>query len=245
MSIWIGVAMLAAVFTTSAISGVFGMAGGLILLALLLSFLPVGTAIAVQGIVQIIANGSRAIFSRAFIDWRILGTMMAGLATAGLILWIARYVPSLATVYIAVGLMPILVWIPAAKLKLDAAKPLHAFVCGFLGGGFNLTVGVSGPSIDIFFIRTTLDRRTIVATKAAMQVLSHLSKVVFYWQATMVLTPQEWGAVVVAAPFAIAGTSAGYWVLQRMNDVNFRVWMRWIVTAIGIYYLIQGISLLV
>ncbi len=245
MSIWIGLAMLGAVFTTSAISGVFGMAGGLILLALLLLMLPVGTAIAVQGVIQIVANGSRAILSRAFIDWRILGVMMLGLATAGVILWIARYTPALATVYIAVGLMPILVWLPASWLQLDAAKPLHAFACGFLGGGLNLTVGVSGPSIDIFFIRTTLDRRTIVATKAAMQVLSHISKVVFYWQATLVLTPSEWGAVALAAPFAIAGTSAGYWVLQRMSDVNFRLWMRWIVTAIGIYYLVQGILLLV
>ncbi|MET3898816.1 putative membrane protein YfcA [Devosia sp. UYZn731] len=245
MSIWIGVAMLAAVFTTSAISGVFGMAGGLILLALLLIVLPVGTAIAVQGVIQIVANGSRAILSRKFINWRILGTMMMGLATAGVILWIARYTPALATVYIAVGLMPILVWIPASWLQLDAAKPVHAFVCGFVGGGLNLTVGVSGPSIDIFFIRTTLDRRTVVATKAAMQVLSHIAKVVFYWQATMVLTSLEWGAVALAAPFAIAGTSAGYWVLQRMTDVNFRVWMRWIVTGIGVYYLVQGTLLLI
>ena len=245
MSIWIGLAMLAAVFTTSAISGVFGMAGGLILLALLLIILPVGTAIAVQGVIQIVANGSRAIMSRKFIDWRILGTMMLGLATAGVILWIARYTPALATVYVAVGLMPILVWIPASWLQLDAAKPLHAFACGFIGGGLNLTVGVSGPSIDIFFIRTTLDRRTVVATKAAMQVLSHIAKVVFYWQATMVLTSIEWGAVALAAPFAIAGTSAGYWVLQHMTDVNFRVWMRWIVTGIGGYYLMQGVLLVV
>lgn len=245
MSIWIGVALLAAVFVTSTLSGVFGMAGGLILLALLLLILPVGTAIAVQGIVQIIANGSRAILSRKFIDWRILAIMMAGLATAGIILWVVRYTPALATVYIAIGLMPILVWIPASWLKLDAARPLHAFICGFLGGGLNLTVGVSGPSIDIFFIRTTLDRRTIVATKAAMQVLSHISKVVFYWQATMVLDALEWGAVILAAPFAIAGTSAGYWILQRMTDVNFRVWMRWIVTAIGAYYLVRGVLLLV
>ena len=245
MTIWIGLAMLAAVFATSMLSGVFGMAGGLVLLALLLLVLPVGTAIAVQGMVQVIANGSRAILSRKFIDWRILGIMMTGLATAGIILWIVRYTPALATVYVAIGLMPILVWIPASWLQLDAARPLHAFICGFLGGGLNLTVGVSGPSIDIFFIRTTLDRRTIVATKAAMQVLSHLSKVLFYWQATMVLSAFEWGAVILAAPFAIAGTSAGYWILQRMTDVNFRAWMRWIVTAIGAYYLVRGVLLLV
>lgn len=243
MSIWIGIALLVAVFATSTISGVFGMAGGLILLALLLLILPVGTAIAVQGAIQIIANGSRAWMSRAYIDWRILGTLLLGLLAAGVLLWIVRYSPSLATVYIAIGLMPILVWIPAGWLQLDASKPLHAFACGFLGGGLNLAVGVSGPTVDIFFIRTTLDRRTIVATKAAMQVMSHAAKVVFYLQATLVLSGWEWGAVALAAPFAIAGTSAGYAVLQRMSDVNFKMWMRWLVTAIGGYYLVQGVLL--
>ena len=43
---------------------------------------------------------------------------------------------------------------------------------------------------------------------------------------------------------AIAGTSAGYWVLQRLTDANFKRWTRLIVTAIGIYYLIRGLTLL-
>jgi uncharacterized membrane protein YfcA len=67
-----------AVFATSALSGVFGMAGGLVLLAILLAMLPVATAIAVQGAIQIVANGSRAWFSRAHIDWRVLGVICTG-----------------------------------------------------------------------------------------------------------------------------------------------------------------------
>ena len=245
MSIWVGAALLVVVFCTSALSGIFGMAGGLILLGVLLAILPVSTAIAVQGAIQIIANGSRAFFSRAFIDWAILGIICLGLVTAGIILFIIRYTPNLATVCIAIGLLPILVWIPQSWLALDASKPHHAFICGLLGGGLNLAVGVSGPTVDIFFIRTPMDRRTIIATKAATQVISHASKVLFYWNATMVLTPFEWAAIALAAPFAIAGTSAGHWVLQRLTDANFRAWTRWIVTAIGIFYLARGISLLI
>lgn len=245
MAVWVGVALVLAVFFTSMLSGIFGMAGGLVLLAVLLTILPVGTAIAAQGAIQIVANGSRAIFSRAFIDWRILGMICLGLLTAAVMLFIIRYTPDLATVCIAVGLMPILVWIPRRWLELDASKPLHAFVCGLLGGGLNLAIGVSGPTVDIFFIRTQMDRRKVIATKAATQVLSHAAKVVFYWQATMVLAPFEWGAIALAAPFAIAGTSAGYWVLQRLTDVHFRALTRWLVTAIGIFYLARGISLLI
>jgi len=245
MPIAIAAALLVAVFFTSMLSGVFGMAGGLVLLAILLTILPVSTAIAVQGAIQIIANGWRAFLSRAFIDWTILGFICLGLLAAGVVLYLVRYTPDLATVCIAIGLMPILVWIPKHWLALDASKPHHAFLCGLLGGGLNLAVGVSGPTVDIFFIRTMMDRRQVIATKAATQVISHASKVVFYWNAAAVLTPFEWGAIAMAAPFAMAGTSAGHWILQRLTDANFRAWTRWIVTAIGIFYLLRGISLLI
>ena len=245
MTLSIAAALLVAVFFTSMLSGIFGMAGGLVLLGVLLFMLPVGTAIAVQGAIQIIANGSRAWFSRAFIDWRVLATMTSGLVIAGALLFLLRYVPDLATVCIVIGLLPILLWIPQSWLSLDASKPHHAFICGFLGGGINLAVGVAGPTIDMFFIRTPMDRRTIIATKAAAQVVNHAGKVLFYWNATMVLTGWEWGAVALAAPFAVLGTSAGYWVLQRLTDANFKSWTRLLVTAIGIYYLIRGLTLLI
>ena len=245
MTLPIAAALLVAVFFTSMLSGIFGMAGGLVLLGILLFILPVGTAIAVQGAIQLIANGSRAWFSRAYIDWRVLAIMAAGLLTAGVLLFILRYVPDLATVCIVIGLLPILLWIPQSWLALDASKPHHAFICGFMGGGINLAVGVAGPTIDMFFIRTPMDRRTIIATKAAAQVVNHAGKIAFYWNATMVLTGWEWGVVALAAPFAVLGTSAGYWVLQRLTDANFKSWTRLLVTAIGIYYLIRGISLLI
>lgn len=245
MTLAITAALLVAVFFTSMLSGIFGMAGGLVLLGILLLMLPVGTAIAVQGAIQIVANGSRAWFSRAYIDWRVLAIMTLGLLVAGALLFTIRYVPDLATVCIVIGILPVLLWIPQSWLALDASKPHHAFICGFLGGGVNLGVGVAGPTIDMFFIRTPMDRRAIIATKAAAQVVNHTAKIIFYWQSTAVLTGFEWGWVAVAAPFAILGTSAGHWVLQRLTDANFKSWTRLLVTAVGIYYLLRGISLLI
>lgn len=243
--IWIGAVLLLSVFLTSMLSGIFGMAGGLVLLGILLLVLPVGTAIAVQGAIQLIANGSRAYFSRTYIDLRVLAIMTGGLVTAAIALFILRYTPDLATVCITIGVLPILLWIPQHWLALDASKPRHAFLCGLLGGGINLAVGVAGPTIDMFFIRTPMDRRTIIATKAAAQVVNHAAKIAFYWSATANLAPFEWGAIALAAPFAVLGTSAGHWVLQRLTDANFKRWTRLIVSAIGIYYLARGISLLI
>lgn len=232
------------VLATSTLSGVFGMAGGLVLLAVLLTMLPVATAIAVQGAIQIVANGSRAWFSREFIDWRVLGWICLGLVVAAIALFIVRYTPDLATVCIAIGLMPILVWIPKHWLALDASKPLHAFFCGLLGGGLNLAVGVSGPTVDIFFIRTEMDRRVVIATKAATQVVSHAAKVVFYGAVATAVGAGDWLLVLIAAPFAVAGTNLGYHILQRMTDDGFRKWTRWVVTAIGVFYMYRGLTLL-
>jgi uncharacterized protein len=244
MSPLIAAAVVVAVFFTSTLSGIFGMAGGMILLAGLLAVLPVATAIAVQGAIQIVANGSRAWFSRAHIDWRIISMMVAGLLLAAFILYLLNYVPDLATVCIVVGLMPILVWLPKSWLALDASRPGHALLCGFVSGGLNLAVGVAGPSIDIFFIRTEMDRRKIIATKACMQVVSHGAKVIFYGATAAAMTGGDWLLVAIAAPFAIAGTNLGYHILQRLSDEGFRRWTRWIVTLLGIFYLVRGIGLL-
>jgi uncharacterized membrane protein YfcA len=245
MNLLLAAALLVSVFATSMLSGIFGMAGGLILLGILLLVLPVGTAIAVQGAIQLVANGSRAWFSRGYIDWRVLAIMTAGLLSAALLLLLIRYTPDLATVYVVIGLLPILLWIPQSWLALDASKPHHAFICGLLGGGINLAVGVAGPTLDMFFIRTAMDRRAIIATKAAAQVVNHGAKILFYWQATALLNPLEWSAIALAAPVAILGTSAGHWVLQRISDANFKSWTRLIVTAIGAYYLLRAAFLLI
>ena len=52
--------ILAATLITAAISGVFGMAGGLLLMGVLTAFTPVATAMVMHGFIQIISNFSRA-----------------------------------------------------------------------------------------------------------------------------------------------------------------------------------------
>lgn len=242
MSVAILIGMACTVFLTSLLSGVFGMAGGLILLWILLFLMPVGTAIAVHGVIQMVSNGARAWFSRAYIDYRILSFLFFGLAVSAAVLLFLDYEPNIVVVSIAIGLMPVLVWLPVQRLHLDASRPSHALICGLVAGALTVGVGVSGPTIDIFFIRTTMDRRKVIATKAATQLISHATKVVFYWNATSALPAGDWMAVALAAPIAILGTRAGNSILQRMTDQNFRAWTRWIVTAVGAIYLVQALQ---
>ncbi|NVF15213.1 sulfite exporter TauE/SafE family protein [Vreelandella maris] len=244
MSLWIGVALVSVVFFTSMLSGVFGMAGGLVLLWFLLLVFPAGTAMAVHGVIQLTANGSRAWLSRHYIVWRIVAFMALGVLSAAGLLLLFNYSPNAASVSILIGLMPILVWMPKRWFHLDANRASHAFCCGIASGGLTIAAGVSGPLIDIFFVRSRMDRRQVVATKAMIQVVAHSIKIIFYLGAAMALSAGEWGIVLLAAPFAMLGTQAGNRILHRLTDANFRTWTRWIVTGIGIFYFAQGIFLL-
>ena len=63
--------ILVTVLVTAFISGIFGMAGGLILMGVLAAMLPVATAMVVHGAVQMVSNGYRAFLWRQYIHWRV------------------------------------------------------------------------------------------------------------------------------------------------------------------------------
>jgi uncharacterized membrane protein YfcA len=246
MTVLIGAFVVAMAFLTATLSGVFGMAGGLVLMGALALVLPVSAAFVTHGLLQLVANGWRAILHRRHVEWRIVAVYAAGsLAAAGVVALVALQ-PSKPLLYLLLGLVPGLVWIPQGWLNLDAADPRQAFVSGFGVTGLNLTAGVAGPLLDIFFVRTALTRHAIVATKAATQVFSHLMKIVIYGAPLMATggkgLPPLW-VFALAVPLSMAGTAAGGLILNRMSDVNFKRWLRWIVTVIGATYLVQAAQL--
>jgi len=55
--------------------------------------------------------------------------------------------------------------------------------------------------------------------------------------------PAAW-ILALAIPLSLAGTQAGGLVLDRMSDAVFRRWTRWIVTGIGVFYLVQAARLI-
>lgn len=239
------IAILVSVFVTAMISGIFGMAGGLILMGVLAAFLPVSAAMVVHGVVQAVSNGWRAILLVRWIDWRILGIYMTGSATAAAVLYFAAFQLPKPWLFIVLGLVPAVIWIPRKWLKLDAADPVQAAICGFLVTGLNTVAGVSGPLADVFFVAAPRDRRIIVATKAATQVVSHLVKIGYYIVPAMAAgaMPQAYW-LLIAGPLAIAGTTLGTRLLNAMSDVQFRNWTKWIVTGIGLIYVLRGALLL-
>lgn len=243
MTLLAAAVVVAAAFLTAAVSGVLGMAGGLLLMGVLLLVLPPALAFVVHGLLQLVSNGWRAVLQRRHlrprvVAWYALGSVLA----AGTVATVA-FVPSKPLTYLVLGLVPMLVWLPKGRLSLDAERPRDAVLAGLSVTGLNLVAGVSGPLLDVFFVRTGMGRHSVVATKAATQVLAHAAKVLVYGAALSGGQQVPWAVVAAAVPLSVLGTVVGGRLLDRLTDASFGTITRWVVTAIGGVYLAQAAAL--
>lgn len=237
--------IIVAALVTSFVSGIFGMAGGLMLMGVLAFLLPVSAAMVVHGTIQSVSNGWRAILWHRWIDWRILGLYLIGSAAAAALLFAFMIRLPEAWLFIVLGLVPGLLWLPLKQFALDARKTSHAVASGVGVTGLGIVAGVSGPLLDVFYVTTDMDRRTVVATKAATQVVAHGFKIAYYIVPAMAaeaLAEPYW--LLAAIPMAMLGTTLGAQVLKRMSDIQFRNATKWIVTVLGAIYVVRGILLL-
>ena len=235
----------AVVIVTSVISGIFGMAGGLILMLILGLMLPVQAAMVLHGITQFFSNGWRAVIWRQWIDWRIIGLYTLGAVPAILVPLAFAYVPEKPVMLVLLGIVPYLAPAIPERWALDATKPAHAVACGFSVAGLQLIAGVAGPLLDTFFVRSKIDRRAVVATKAATQAMSHTLKVGYYGvlvSQVPALGLDVYGAAIAAA---VIGTTLAGPVLEKMSNENFRRWTKTIVLIIGGISVAQGLWLLI
>ena len=237
---WTMLLILVAVFATSVLSGVLGMAGGIILMAILVALYSVSAAMIVHGIVQGTANGSRAFFLRQHIVWRVMPQYLAGaaIALAGFIA--AGLLPEPGWVLIVIGSFPFLARVAPKLRALDITRPFTAVVCGGVVTAAQLFAGASGPLLDVFYLRAPLTRHQIVASKALTQTLGHALKLVYYGA---IIGAQEslppW-FLVAAVAIAVLGTRLGTRLIDRFDDDGFRRTSGYVIMSIGAYCIVRG-----
>src|ERR1700733_570396 len=81
------------ILLSSFVSGVFGMAGGMILLGVLLNYFDVSSAMILFSIIQFCANGWRAYQWRHYVRWPIFFKYVAGAALAFTFMYAVKFVP--------------------------------------------------------------------------------------------------------------------------------------------------------
>src|SRR5262249_59171193 len=83
----------ATIVFSSFLSGVFGMAGGMILLGVLLNYFDVATGMIFFSIIQLFANGWRVVQWRHYILWRIFGAYLLGTLISFTFMWTIAFLP--------------------------------------------------------------------------------------------------------------------------------------------------------
>ena len=230
---------------TAFLSGVFGMAGGLILAGVLLAIMPLPAAMALHAVTQIASNLWRGLLWWRHVRWAAAWPYVAG-SMAGLAAWsLVRYVPDKPVAVLMLGITPFLVRLLPVRLKPNPERLGQGLLYGSASMTLLLLTGVSGPLVDTFFLGGTLERREIVATMAVCQVFGHAAKLAYFGAIIDGSASIDPLLSTVAVAASLVGTSLAKRLLELMTDVQFRLWANRLITAVACYYLVQGLYLLI
>lgn len=163
-------------FLTSTIAGIVGIGGGMMLVAILPSFLPLNALIPVHGLTQMSSNFSRALFGYKQVQYEIipkflLGSILGISIFAGILYYVSlEYVPLFIGIYILLSL-----W--SEKFNEKIKKYESYFLAGFFQTGLSIIVGATGPLTMTLLLKDYKDKDKVVATGAALMSITHTLKV--------------------------------------------------------------------
>lgn len=227
---------------TAALSALLGMAGGMLFMAGLTLLLPVPTAMVLHGATQLLANGSRALLLGRHLRAAVLAPYLGGALLTAALLWPVRWMPDPAVVFLTLGLLPLLALAIPRSPRLSIERPRMAVLAGAVVTAAQLTAGVGGPLLDVFFVHSALPREEIVATKAATQVLAHGLKIA--WFLTLADALPAPTLILACALPAVVGTALGGRLLRALPEVTWQRATRFVLAALGLLSLGRGLLLL-
>lgn len=227
-----------AAFLASILSAVVGMAGGIVLLTVMLLYFEPLIAIPLHGVIQLASNGSRTFIQRAHVRWDLVwryGILLLPMAYAGLS--VARTLsPELARTLIGVFVL-LATWRPRWLMlgtHPEQTQPRRRFVLlGGVMGFLQMNIGATGPLIAPFFLNLGLTRQALVGSKAAVQTLGHLSKILLFGAVGFAYL--EYGLLLVAmCTLVVLGTWIGSRLLERVNERVFTWLFKSVLTLIAL-----------
>ena len=166
-------------FCTSVIKGVIGVGGGLLLIAILPSFLPVNDLIPIHGLNQITSNLSRAYFGYKDIQFQVVPKFLIGsLVGVGIFVCFLKiisltYIPLFIGIYILLSL-----WSRSFNNKIT--KYENYYVIGFFQTGLSVVVGTTGQLAMVKLLKEFKDKDKVVATSAILMSMTHILKIIVF-----------------------------------------------------------------
>lgn len=221
-----------AALLTSIVSGILGMAGGIMLLATMLCFMSHAEAVPIHAAVQIPSNGTRALAFISSVDRRALSLFVVGVIPGGVVgaavLWaIGPAKESEPWLKMLIGAYILFATFVLRKRKGGEKKPERSLArnfitVGFFAGSAALTVGAVGPLIAPTFARLDFVKERLIATKATCQLCTHVMKIPAFLLLRDLDVTRLGVTAVIMMLVVIPGTLIGKRILKFVPEAGFR-----------------------
>ena len=220
---------------TAWFSGIFGMGGGIILLALMTLFVPAGDLVPLHGLLVLTSIGTRGVINWKHIQWHLVWQCSIGLVF-GVVLGASIGVSLPESVFfILLGMvLTFVVWSPKnkkTKLPLLPAGFLHGIVSSMFG---------TGGVLQAIFSRLHLTRHQLIATFAAVMCMLNIGKLAafsFYGFGLLAYMP----VFVISIIPALIGSYLGKLCLDCISEDTFRLIFKGIITLLALRLIVVGL----
>ena len=164
---------------TSAIAAALGFGGGMLLIAIMPSFLPAAVIIPIHGLVQLASNSSRVALSLQNIAWHLLPPFLIG-SLIGLVIFTTLLL-NISTDYIPLAIGSYILLNLWSRPFSNFIKRFESFyIIGAMQTGLSLIVGATGPLTHSILLKQLQDKDQVIATSAIFMSISHLAKLVIF-----------------------------------------------------------------
>ncbi len=227
-------------FLTSVIAAVVGIGGGMMLIAILPSFLPVNALIPVHGLTQVSSNLSRAIFGYKDVQYEVvpkflIGSILGIAFFVGILNFISlEYVPLFIGVYILLSL-----W--SQKFNEKIKRYENYYLAGFFQTGLSMVVGATGPLTMTLLFKDYNDKDKVVVTGAALMSITHFLKVAVFIYFGFVFFDYIW-IIISMIIGAVVGSFVGTKLRNIIDGKRFTIILKVLLTILALN-LIIGILL--
>lgn len=212
-------------FVAFSLSAICGGGAGLLMMPALGLYLPASQVPSALSIGTFASSASRiGIFFRS-IRWKIVWWFVPTAVPAAFLgAWLLHFINPL---YLEIGMGLFLVGnLPALfRKKSEGANPAAShpmlLVVGFLAGFLSGLTGAVGLLFNRFYLRYGLSKESIVATRAANEIILHLIKLALYFSFGLITTK----VIGIGVAIALGGLSSTWfmkWGLKKISEWFFR-----------------------
>ena len=230
--------LVAAALVGSTVGGVAGFGAGVVLLPVLGLILGVRTAVITLTMTMLLGNVSRIWWSRADIQWPIVGRYLLG-AVPGTALGVFLFAgASSAGLSVMIGVF-LIAAVPLRRLLLTRnfrVRLAHFGPLGAVVGAMSALVVTTGPVVTPFFLAYGLRRGAYIATEASCALVMHVVRGAGFASLSLVTRETALLGLTLGATM-IAGSWLGRRIVDRLSDRAFLAAIEALLVVMGLHFL--------